>query len=597
MAGSRWKRLSGDLAIATEHEFVRRIRPLLRVLWPALTETPQRQKWDSFGIDLVEWVDEGPFPTVVQCKGWHVQDIGAEQARQVDGSVQSFLDSGASCEHFVVVHNRDGRFKAFNRAALQSLNRLVEAGVAHRVSLFDRQLLLLRVKDALDASMIAGLRDSAARRLDRLPQLFSDDSEYIETVPFDRSTIRLKRNEPSLIVSEETDARGSVAQIMLRAKGLSWTIVEGMFGSGKTTAALHAAQTRDRVVVLIACRDLPSAGTLSFNDVLVHAVRELDLWERFDDDERAVLEPLAADSAIRALSNAAAASDYLLVLDGLDEHRSFYSLGGLQRLLNQLIDIECPVVLTTRSEHFAAFFDSYTSAFAELSWKFKPDVPIPLLRLRAWTKDESVGLIERVAMHEVAEAAERLGLLAARLRSGDAERDYGTMPYNPLMLRFIIDDVAQRRMDASTRAPLIARWARRKLWRDVNNHTFVAVGDVGETVELLMRALEDIAAQMTETKDGEVRLTESLSLENVQRLVAAETPFDVADVLTNSFLMPIRSARGTRVVFTLRVLQEFFLAAFHARHGAETLATFPADIRNLHIELVQATDPESSPGV
>ncbi|MBA4072711.1 MAG: hypothetical protein C0497_12875 [Gemmatimonas sp.] len=597
MAGSRWNRLSGDLAVATEHEFVRRIRPLLRVLWPALTETPQRQKWDSFGIDLVEWVDEGPFPTVVQCKGWHVQDIGTDQARQVDDSVQSFLDSGVSCEHFVVVHNRDGRFETFNKAALQSLNRLVEAGAAHRIALFDRQQLLLRVKDSLKASMIAGMRDSAVRRLGRLPHLFSHDREYIESVPFDRSTIRLRRNEPSLIESEEHDARGSVAQIILRARGLSWTIVEGMFGSGKTTAALHAAQARDRVVVLIACRDLPSTGTLSFNDVLVHAARELDLWERFDDGERAILEPLAADSAIRSLSNAAAASDYLLVLDGLDEHRAFYSLGGLQRLLNQLIDIECPVVLTTRSEHFATFFDSYTSAFAELSWKFKPDVPIPLLRLRAWTTAESVALIERVAMHETAEGAERLGVLAARVRSGDAEREYGTMPYNPLMLRFIIDDVAQRGLDTSDRAQLIARWAKRKLWRDVNSHAFVASGDVSDTVELLMRALERLAAQMTETKDGEVRLTESLSLEEVRRLVAAETPFDVADVLTNSFLMPIRSGRGTRVVFTLRVLQEFFLAAFYARHGTRTLAAFPADIRDLHSDLVQATDPESGAGV
>jgi hypothetical protein len=371
---------------------------------------------------------------------------------------------------------------------------------------------------------------------------------------------------------------------------LSWTIVEGSFGSGKTTASLHAAQSRDRTVVFVACADLPTVGNISLNDVLVQGVRDLTLWDRFDDAERSMLEPLAADSAIRLLSDTAAADQYLLLLDGLDEHRAFYSLGGFQRLLNQLIDIECPVVLTTRSEHFATLFDSYTSALAELSWKFKPDVPIPLLRLRPWAKDDSLALIQRVAGQSPSASRQRLNRLAGLVETGTAARYYGTMPYNPLMLRFIIDDVAERGILDSARAPLIDRWARRKLWRDVANHPFVAVGDVGETVDLLMHASEVIACRMIERTPTGVRLTESLDLKEVESIVSSETPFAVGDVLTNSFLMPIRSKHGTRVVFALRVLQEFFLAASLVRSQETPKIPFPAEVSDLFAELQASRD-------
>ena len=589
MAGSRWKRLSGDIAVSTEHDFVRRVRPFLRVLWPTLTETPQRKHWDSFGIDLVEWSDAGPFPTVVQCKGWHVQEIGRDQARLVDGSVDSFLDSGFSCDHFVIVHNRDGRFDAFNDPVRASLQRLVVAGVAKRVSLIDRQQLLSQVRQTLDREWAGGVRDAAIRRLSRSPNLFGAE-EYLEDVPFERGTIRIKRLEPSIIENAPTDSRGSVAKILLRSTGLSWTIVEGPFGSGKTTASLHAAQSRDRTVVFVACADLPPTGNISLNDVLVQGVRDLPLWDRLNDDERSILEPLAADSAVRLLSDVAAADQYLLLLDGLDEHRAFYSLSRFQRLLNQLIDIECPVVLTTRSEHFATLFDTYTSSFAELSWKFKPDVPIPLLRLKAWSKDDSIALIRRIAKRAPSDKSTRLDELATLVTSGDAERHYGAMPYNPLMLRFIIDDVADRGIDDADRALLIDRWARRKLWRDITSHPFIAAGDVGETVRLLMSASEHIASRMTEQTTDGVRLTESLNLQEVRDIVASETPFEVVDVLTNAFLMPIRSKEGTRVVFALRVLHEFFLAASLLRNREADVTMFPAEVAHLYRELTALRD-------
>jgi len=45
-----------------------------------------------------------------------------------------------------------------------------------------------------------------------------------------------------------------------------------------------------------------------------------------------------------------------LIIDGLDESRTYASARGMTQLTNELAELRCPVVLVTRKSHFDSTF-------------------------------------------------------------------------------------------------------------------------------------------------------------------------------------------------------------------------------------------------
>jgi len=125
---SAYKQLAGILAASEEDEFERKVLPLLRLFWPTLQQAPRKRVWDQRGIDLLVWVDQPPFPCVVQCKGFKVQELDADQMRQAVDSIHKFRDSGVTADTYLFVHNREGRNREFAEKTELHLRELVALG-------------------------------------------------------------------------------------------------------------------------------------------------------------------------------------------------------------------------------------------------------------------------------------------------------------------------------------------------------------------------------------------------------------------------------------------------------------------------------------
>jgi hypothetical protein len=123
---TEYDRLKSQLFELTGREFERAALPLIRLNYPQAFQTSARKTLDRGGVDLVVWGDAPPYPLVVQCKGFGVdeREIGASQVQQCVDSIDAFRDSKLVADVFLLVYNRDARNPDFRAAVNSSLDEL-----------------------------------------------------------------------------------------------------------------------------------------------------------------------------------------------------------------------------------------------------------------------------------------------------------------------------------------------------------------------------------------------------------------------------------------------------------------------------------------
>ena len=596
-----WKRASGALSVLTEHDFQRAVLPYFRVYWPSMMEVPDRKWWDRCGIDLLT-PEEPRLACVVQCKGFHVQELGPQQTRQALDSIDRFQRSDVSAECFILVHNRDGRSSDFRIAVAERLSRLVESGKVARAELWDRQTLLNRTCDGLQTMLAEAIRQHA----NRLSQFFDDLLPYarghVEAVPARESLIRFRRGESFSIMEIRPMADRSVHSHLL-ANDVRWTLLIGPFGVGKTTTVLQTAQSSPRSVLVIPCSSLPPEHLSHSTNLLLETfARELGLFDEFSDDDCEVLSDLAGGVMTYLFSHEK--PNFALVLDGLDENRIYATLAGLQRLMNQLADIKVPVVLTTRREHFSSMFGDFSATLTEISQK-KGKKPGRLFELGTWNESHVKSLLIQISCKLAGEELLRIGELGKLIESGHHRALYGDLLDSPLFVQFVIEDVIERGVNHSSRADQIRRWIVRKIYRDrvtrvgkpIADRIPVIIDDV-DTEELVARIVtisENISARMTVYKSGRHELTEYIQsfeiMDEAQEVFQARSTSLLA-LLLHSFFFPRSFRRGSslEVRFAFRILQEYFLASFLAREEVAA-DSYPEVVQSLIKEIMSGTHP------
>ena len=125
----------------------------------------------------------------------------------------------------------------------------------------------------------------------------------------------------------------------------------GSFGIGKTTVCLNAANDKDLGVVYARAQNIVRlGGTIGENYLLGKIGEDLDLFADLLEGTAAVLRRDLGPTLARILRNNE--QEFLLVIDGLDEHPFYSTPLGLHTLTNELAALRCAIVLTTRREHF-----------------------------------------------------------------------------------------------------------------------------------------------------------------------------------------------------------------------------------------------------
>jgi hypothetical protein len=308
-----WETLKGDLAVSTDRDFERLVLPLLRLFWPEMVRPPARKGFDTAGIDLVAGDDGGNFSCVVQCKGFFSQaELEDSHYRQIRDSIDAFYRSEFTCQKFVLLHNRSGKNRAVSEKIEKDLARLVAAGKAQETQLWDRQTFVSAVDKRLDCLIGQRLREEAQLRLDQIAHHFAFGNVYVPIVPVVESCLILRRFQtPEIEVLGRREV--PIADLVLSSAKTRWTLLTGLFGSGKSTTALHAAVQSTGTVIFARCADMVfDSGTISTNSLLQRVMQSLHLFDDFDDEDRKSFERFSGFTLRRALSRPN--SGFVLVL-------------------------------------------------------------------------------------------------------------------------------------------------------------------------------------------------------------------------------------------------------------------------------------------
>lgn len=597
-----WQKMSGHLSARTERDYERAVIPYLRIFWPTLQQTPARGEWDRRGVDLMTSADDSPLTCIVQCKGFHVHELGDEQIRPTVQSIEAFAKSGITCHTYLIVHNRDGRWREFNKTIDAALKQLVADGIVERAELWDRQKLLDNAFDGIIALVDRKLRVHSRQLLDDFQELFQYGRYYLPEVPVEEDRLLFKRDHPCSIETVSGAHSCNIGQLLQESAATRWTLLTGRFGAGKSTVALHFANTSGRSVILAQCATLPMSGLGTGANLLLETIlSSLDLLDAFEEEDQETLYELAGPALGTILRQPD--TPYMLVLDGLDENRGFANRIGMQTLTNQLSGMECPVLMTTRLEHLNAMFGEFTVVFDQLSFMYARQRRYArLLRLLPWQTDHVVELLGRILEDADGDERTRLSDLSKLISSGEYVSLYGDLPLSPLFLQFILEDVAEHGIRPADRVLLLLSWVKRKIRRDrrvVERPSPDDHIDTEEFVDRMLRLMENVAHAAT-YEDGEARGLSQFTDASVVRSEAGKmftvSPDPLLAILLHSVLLPQGSWRGSRlrITFAFKALHEFFLACYLVRENVpdegypDTVKSFYTEIRD-HLQSASDT--------
>jgi hypothetical protein len=586
--GSVWKKWSGEIARADKDDFERKIIPLLRLWWPQMQQSPRLRIWDQRGIDLFEWADEEPFSCCVQCKGFQAHTIGPEQLNQALESIEKFSQSRVRCHTYLLVHNRDGRNRAFHKSVNEALALLVSRNLVTHAKVWDRETLLAeaqrRMEQFISEDLTLRSKELLARQREQLGLL----QHYVSPVPIIEQKIFLSLNEPGKI-AETRKLVENPARLLVKDQRSRWTLLTGIFGIGKTTAALMAAASGISTVILAQCSKLPEKSDRlnSTNQLCEQVLFSSGIFAGYEAADRDMLSELGGDTLAQMLKRPN--SRFIFILDGLDENRTFNHVRGLQRLNNQVADFNCRIVFTTRVEHFHALFGNFNMAFSELGTKRNTSKHVRVYQLSLWEEKQSIELVRTAARSATGRARHNLETLATYLKNGKYQAIYGDLPRQPLFLQFIIEDVAESGIHLRNRTDLLRRWFERKIRRDRRVESREGLGeelDFDDVVERTHRMMEDVAYHMI-LEHAQIELTETIDasrVEEIGRLQFGDA--GIVPILLNSVLVAFQPRSGSRlkISFALRIFQEYFLAVHVKRHALDS-NLFPQSVQTLVADL------------
>ena len=590
---SRWRshkaysNLSGELQETVGREFEKAALPLLKIIWSDLTRPPELGAWDRKGVDLLSRSDDDHLDVVIQCKGYEVSRPGTPQLKEAKKSISKFRDSNQKAKHYVLLYNRPSSNRKFHLELESKAIDLINSKVVERAEVWDLQTFLDEVFNSMAERIDKYLIQSANELLSRFEKLSDLSFPFVDRVPIRESELIFKRYEPCKKHETKPLAIKNSQTLLLDEGDYRWTLLAGLFGAGKTTAALQAATHAgaERIPIFVQAKALTASKLLSGTNVLLSQVlRSLRLYEKLEVDDidssenGPMLENLAGSILGKLLRNSD--SKYIFILDGLDENRVYCSSKGIECLNNQLAEFRCPVVMTTRKELLSDQFGHFTTDWPEASMKYGPNRKARLLEMEKWEPDIIRGLVKSLleSSNQIPKKKSRLKQFANILDTKDYVKFYGELPTNPLFLSFILEDVVDTGVRVSSRSEIVHRWVKRKIFRDRSISVRISPDDDLDVIFLcsyVFEVLRECAGDMIEESDSGPLLTESLNERRVSDIatrIFRKSTNSILPLLLNSVLVPLgyRDDNGLKVGFVYQMLQEFFLAKYLVHNEIES---------------------------
>jgi hypothetical protein len=328
------------------------------------------------------------------------------------------------------------------------------------------------------------------------------------------------------------------------------------------------------------------------NYFMQNVVRSQEMFADFDDQSRHELDRLAGPVLAKMLRKRE--SNYVLVVDGIDENHTYSTSRGILQLTNELAELTCPIVLTTRKEHFDSTFSNFESMLEELSDRRQHRVA-RVIELQIWSDIEVCDFLAQAESKATREQIEHLKGLLKLVKTGELYKVFQSLPRHPLFLQMLLDLAVTGQCNIRDRVQLITSWVEEKVKRDlmVPRLTPIEIVDRGTFIADMMTIMENVAHFMTGKDGDEYYLVETIDSEVVTSLardVLGNRVGDISSLVTTSLLMPAaRRRKGMPVKFFHRILHEYFLALYLHTHSEPTQG-FPREVTAFFTEITSATD-------
>jgi hypothetical protein len=406
------------------------------------------------------------------------------------------------------------------------LRTLVTDGKCDSVEFLDLYALLKSCRKALGARVDASLKKAADKKLGELRDLFEVTGDPLMEVPAEESKLFLGSTEPSRLEQVVPSQRRNVRELLRSRSDAKFTLLIGNFGTGKTTAGLLAASAGDEggpTIIFAECAYFMLDRLASGLSVLLEeALKDADAFSELPMRNQELFHlasPLLREELGNRGNKLSDPHKYILLLDGVDENRLYARPEGMAILINSLADIHCPIVLTTRREHFISTFENMKTRKLEFGEKHGFKKPIRVFSLEPWGREDIqrfvAGSVDVLNQRGKPDEAAKLADFLRGLQSGSEREFYGDLSAHPLFLRLILDDVAVHGVRKMGRANLIWEWSLYKIKRDIERKAQIAgQGWTFESnfAERIMRLMEEVAFKMTSFEEGKIsRLSRILS--------------------------------------------------------------------------------------
>jgi hypothetical protein len=574
-AKADYKRLSGELAESEGRGFQRKCLPLLRVIWPEAMHSTDLGGADSKGIDILVWRDGALLPLVVQCKGFKVteKELGDSQIKQCSKSIESFSRSGFKAEMYILVHNREAKDEHFRHSIDTELEKLRQAGHARKAVCWDRQTFVKKILDAMLVMIKTKLlseRRTAGQNLAEEEQL---PCVPLEAVPYSTALLEVDQYT-KLKFSSEQENLADPADELFHGAHHFLSVLIGEFGVGKTTVAMRALSRKDSKVLYVRGAELKD-GIVGTRDLLAATVDFDELLSHVPLEDREVVTRVARGTLDYLFKDAH--SPLVLLIDGLDESVFANRAGGLQWLFNCLWEVQVPVIVTTRTEHWYAQQTDLASSVGLRGKQVdaKRHQTIKLVELKPWTPAQIVLLARRFreTLQEDTPRG-RIDELVSLVESGTYTEYYGDIPVRPLFLRLILETVAEHGIHRVGRVGLLAEAINQKVLRDVDRP--LRDGGRGRpplfgedrgrdaVLQTSWRAMYAAARLMVREVEGSVELLPHCSFDDLRRSdPGLDDIRDATALVLHSLLVPTAARQPGMPVslrFAHRAFQEFLLA-------------------------------------
>ncbi len=572
-----------------EREFEKKAHPVLEIFDPAIRLPPRRGLIDRAGIDLYVDATTKNHPNfmqwVVQCKGFEEfgQALDASSLRQIQDSIDTFRESKYSCDKYTLLHGRIANDPKIRDRVDKLLLGLVadrKAKYAERWSIDDlAKAASAQVRSHLGTALSLQTRSFVASASD------SPDDLTIELtgVECQRGELEIASNGIDKYIAWSSDVEQIDATTLLNeAENQMWVLLVGNFGMGKSTLAMRAALARDSNVLFVSMRSVLGADVgASSNGLLAQITANIEILPEMS----RYAQSLWSQWIVPELSALVESQDRTLtvILDGIDESPRYRTRQGLGRLFHELESLRAPLILSTRDEHFAAFESDMNRQLGKMSGKRGNNRPGKLLRLRAWSHQQAIELLDQYESKSP-ELTEQENWLLFRKALREPESIDTVYFGSPLFLQLAVSLAAAGRWRFYDHpAQIIYEWTRFKIRRDLETGEREAVfvgGDTEQQIGRLIKLMGGVALKLISESDEGVYFDEYLSSDEV--IVEAERHSAIApkiEVITTTTLLMVETTgrRTQRCRFFHGAFRDFFAAFGNASLLADARVQLPSE--------------------